>query len=691
MQKINLSKHEIVSILYIPITVIYLEFLLRIKCQIELVHNLLPLLIFSLTFGLILNAISLIFNNLKIKRVITASLLFVLCTFFCVEAFIKGNYQTFMTLDSIFKGTGGVLTDFSEEFIKAITGGFFYIIAMFVPFIAFIVLAFAKFKYGISDENKKNILLCFLAMIAVSSVLGSVMIFSNANILDIYRNAYNFDNAVSSFGLITGTRLDLQYGIFGNTHSEEFIIEEPNTPEVPIEPENTDGTQTDTPEEPIEPEKEYGYNLTDIDFENIIANTQNNTLLNVHKYVSSLSGTKQNEYTGLFKGKNLILIAAESFALEVIDPTLTPTLYRLYNNGFTFKEYYQPVWGGSTSTGEFSIFTGLIPTSGVSSILRITEGNTDFTVGNMLRKEGYYSAAYHNGTYTYYSRNLTHEKLGYDSFTAFGNGLEKGVNTGYWPASDLEMFEYTIPQYIDKEPFSIYYMTVSGHGFYGNFNHAIARKNRDAVSELDYSTTVQCYLAANLELEYALAHLISELETAGIANDTVIALTTDHYPYALEKGEAWGNTEDYLSELYGFTPKNSAQREHNALLLWSGCLENEYKELAVTIEEPTYSLDLLPTLCNLFGLPYDSRLLVGRDVFSNSEAIVIWPDYNWKTSLGYYNFTKKTFTPDEEDFIPEDDYIERINNIVKNKIAYSKAVINYDYFGLILNEDKIAN
>ncbi len=689
MLKLKFTKSDIISLLYIPFTVVYLEFLLRIKCGIDLDIFLFPLLLLSLAFGLIFGAIALLFNNSKVRKGITLGLLFLLCLYFCVEAFIRGNYQTFMTLDSIVKGTGGVLTDFSDELIKAITGGFFYIIAMFIPFIAFTVMVIKKFEHDISAEIKNRVLIGIAGLSLVLNLSGAAVIFTNEGMLDIYRNAYNFNNAVSSFGLLTGTRLDLQYSIFGNSHADEFIIEEPEIiPDdtiviTPIDPETPEN-----PDEPVEPEIEYGYNVTDIDFESIMANTSNNALLNVHKYVSSLSGTKQNEYTGIFEGKNLILIAAESFALEVIDPVLTPTLYRLYDKGFTFTEYYQPVWGGSTSTGEYSIFTGLIPTAGVSSIRKIVEGNTDFTIGNMLRDEGYFSAAYHNGSYTYYSRNLTHEKLGYDSFTAFGNGLEKkGVDPNYWPASDLELFQFTISDYIDKQPFSVYYMTVSGHGFYGNFNHAIARKNREAVEGLDYSTTVQCYIAANLELEYALAHLIGDLEAAGIADDTVIALTTDHYPYALEKGEAWGNTEDYLSELYGFTPQNSAEREHNALLIWSGCLENEYEELAITVDEPTYSLDILPTLCNLFGLPYDSRLLVGRDVFSDSVAIAIWPDYNWKTELGYYDFTRKKFTPDIEGNIPSDEYIEYINNIVKNKIAYSKAVINYDYFGIVFEEN----
>ena len=503
--------------------------------------------------------------------------------------------------------------------------------------------------------------------------------------LGVYRNAYNFNNAVCSFGLITGTRLDIQYDIFGDPSAAEFVMQQPEDSLSYIEEgsSTTDEESLEQTEEPPEQEIEYGYNVTDIDFDSIIANTSDKALINVHKYVQSLPGTKKNAYTGLFKGKNLILITAESFSAEVIDEELTPTLYRLANNGIKFTDFYQPTWGGSTSTGEYSILTGLVPTAGVSSILKIADCDLSFTIGNRLKNEGYFSAAYHDGTYTYYSRNLTHTKFGYDTFTAFGNGLEKGVNTNVWPASDLEMMQYTLPDYIDNRPFSVYYMSVSGHGFYTNFNNGMSSKNRAEVENLDCSTTVKAYIAANLELEHSLAYLVEELEKAGIADDTVIAICADHYPYALEKGESWGNSEDYLGELYGYTVTNNAQRDHNAFILWSGCLENENSDMAATISSPTYSLDILPTLCNLFGIEYDSRLLVGRDVFSDEEAIVIWPDYNWKTERGYYDYTRNQFTPAEGSEAADEDYIAYINAVVKNKIAYSKAVLNYDYFAIV--------
>lgn len=87
----------------------------------------------------------------------------------------------------------------------------------------------------------------------------------------------------------------------------------------------------------------------------------------------------------------------------------------------------------------------------------------------------------------------------------------------------------------------------------------------------------------------------------------------------------------------------------------------------------------MPTLLNLFGVDYDSRLQVGRDVFSDAEPLVLWPNSSWKTDKGTYNASTSTFTPVEGAEV-DDGYVKRISAIVVNKINYSRQVLNLDYF-----------
>ena len=303
---------------------------------------------------------------------------------------------------------------------------------------------------------------------------------------------------------------------------------------------------------------------------------------------------------------------------------------------------------------------------------RSAENYMPFTLGNMFSEQrGLTCRAYHNHSYKYYNRHLSHPNLGY-IFKAKGNGLDVKST---WPESDLEMMQLTIPEYINDETFHTYYLTVSGHMSYSWIGNAMSSKNKQYVKDLPYSETVKCYLAANLELEYGMASLVKQLEDAGIADDTVIILTTDHYPYGLEKGSTYNNKEDYVGELYGYSYENIIERDHSALIIWSGSIE----DMGLEVTTPTYSLDILPTVSNLFGLEYDSRLLVGRDVFSEAEPLVLWYNHTWKTELGYFDSSKNKFVPNEGAIIPEG-YVERIKTLVANKIYYSREAQVTDYF-----------
>jgi lipoteichoic acid synthase len=221
-------------------------------------------------------------------------------------------------------------------------------------------------------------------------------------------------------------------------------------------------------------------------------------------------------------------------------------------------------------------------------------------------------------------------------------------------------------------------MTVSGHSPYTRDSNTMAKKHIEKVDHLPYSEFVKSYIACNLELEYAMEYTIAALEEAGLADDTVIVISTDHYPYGLAPSETWGGG-DYMAELYGANWNNDLTRDANNLIIWSGCLE----DMDIVVDDPVSALDILPTLSNLFGLEYDSRLMVGRDVFSDSEPLVFWPlTYSWKTDKGFYNARTGEFTPAEGVEV-EEGYVDAMTASVKNKVVYSRSVQYYNYFNVI--------
>jgi lipoteichoic acid synthase len=321
----------------------------------------------------------------------------------------------------------------------------------------------------------------------------------------------------------------------------------------------------------------------------------------------------------------------------------------------------------STSDGEYVACTGLIPKSGVWSFARSAENYLPFVMGNQFKKLGYPAKAYHDHSYSYYKRNISHRNMGYD-YKAVGNGLEVKKT---WPESDLEMIDVTAGEYIGQQPFHTYYMTVSGHLEYnfGGGNY-IAKKNKDLVAGLALSDPSKAYIAGNLELEFAMKALIDKLEAAGIADKTVIAISPDHYPYGLPR--------ECIDELAGHKVENNFELYKSTFILWKKGME------PVLVDKPCSSLDINPTLSNLFGLEYDSRLLMGSDILSDTPAMVVFSNRSWITDRVKYNSVTNTavFADGTE---KDTDYIDAVDKVVDDKFKYSAKILDMDYYKHVIN------
>ena len=624
----------------------------------------LTLIGFSLVLGGLLNLLPSLLPP-KACKWTSVLLMFLFATVVMVEYLVAQAYGSFMRPTRILTGAAGVLTDYTDVVIEMTIKSWWRILIALIP----VILVIAADVPEASKKRRWVILSLVLSVLGGCVGFGGMSLYSGG--IDGYLSQYDFNAAIQEYGITVSMFTELS-GLGNREDGMTLDLSELQVPTVPTASEQEN--QQSTPEE--EAIVYQPHVIPGLDFAALAEAEKDNSLRGLYSYIAAQTPALENEYTGLFKGKNLIFITAEAFNYSIIDPELTPTLYRMANEGIRFEEYYQPLWGASTTSGEFSNVVGLVPTTGGSCMKEARQQDLFLTMGKQLQNLGYYSSAYHNHHANFYDRYMTHTYLGYDRFLGMYGGLE-GVDP-VWPESDVQMIEATIGDYIDQQPFSIYYMTVSGHCVYTMDENAQTRKHYDKVAHLDYSETVKYYLAAQMELELAMQTLLTRLEEAGILNDTVIAISTDHYPYGLEPGATWNNDKDYVAELYGYDPKNHAQRDHNALILWSGCLEDKN----IVVEEPVYSLDILPTLSNLFGLEYDSRLIVGRDVFSDAEAIALWYDYTWVTEKGTYDSQNRKFIPRDGETVDEA-YIQRIKDIVYNKIYYSREVQNTDYFNYL--------
>lgn len=654
--------------LFLLAVVVYDELLLHLwTVQKIAVPRLAVVLLFALGCGAVLG---LLISLLKPRtgKYVAVGISLVLAVLYMMEYFIHDSFQTFMSLTVVAAGAGGVATDFAGTVVTLLGANWWRIALILAPI--------GVYALGFRAKRKRTGASVGLALaMAACYAVTMLVVWLIPGYADGLTTAFAFDSAVKDYGLHVALVLDVVKGSEGASFTDTPVTDPPA--EESTEPPATRGEDaTAATEVPTEPPVIYLPQVLDIDFTALAESESNADVASIHKYVAAQTPSMSNDYTGLFEGKNLILITAEAFTGAWLDPELTPTLWRLANEGIQFTDYYQPLWAAGTTGGEYSNVVGLVPGSG-QCMKEAYQQDLFLTMGNQLQALGYSSAAYHNNSYTYYDRHKTHTLLGYDKFIGMGNGMEEGVRD-VWPQSDEEMFDFTIAEHLDNQPFSLYYMTVSGHSAYSQGGNAMSRKNYDAVAHLDCSETIKCYIAANMDLEYAMASLVAQLEEAGIADDTVIVIGSDHYPYGLEESDAWGTDQAYLSELFGQECDSRFVRDQNTLIIWSGSIE----DADILVDAPVSSLDILPTLSNLFGVAYDSRLLIGRDVFSDTAPLVLWPDHSWKTDKGTYDSSTRRFTPNDGVTVG-DGYVDTIAAQVANKLTYSKAVQTQDYFGYV--------
>ena len=638
-------KNKLRIVLWWSFWIIYLELIYKVFILKNILTiNTLSVILFSIPWIIIFSIITSIFNE-KVNKVLTIILSFTIMLITLAQIVYYNFYNSIFSFLSLTTGTGQVL-EFYEMIISVILRVWYIFVLILVPFILFII-----FKNKIFNFNRNNYkyMLSFIAILLLS-LLGIFIVVKkdNKGFYSLQRLLFKTHApmlTIDKTGLLTMEMIDIERYIFGFT--EDVYDENIN--------------KVNQKEEIVKP---IEYNKTDIDFDKLISEETNETIKNMHEYFKNIDASNKNDYTGLFKGKNLIFITAEAFDTIALSEELTPTLYKMANNSFIFNNYYQPLYPVSTSDGEYMNLTSLIPKEGVWSFSKSSKISMPYGIGNIFKKDGYVTYGFHNHNYKYYDRNKSHKNIGL-TYYGCGNGLEKKMNCKHWPNSDKEMIDATTNYYIDNDKFMTYYMTVSGHLNY-NFNgNNMAYRNKDKVKNLPYSKAVKAYYATQIELDKAMESLLKELESKNKLNDTLIVIAPDHYPYGL--------TTKQMNEVSTIDRSDKFEKFHTTLIMYNPNIEK------TEVNKVISSIDILPTIYNLYGIEYDSRLLIGRDIFSDNEHIVILSDRSWITDKGRYNSVTKKFTNNTDEVIDED-YINRINTIVNQKYSMSSLVLSNNYY-----------
>lgn len=665
---------SVFSLLYFVITFVYIEIVFHIT-EFKNVSVVFPIL-FAIPAGILAGGLCNLFPE-KIARILRYVISAVVMVWFCVQIVFFHSFQSFLSISLLGMGDD-VFTNFFKAILLAILESMIPILLIFLPLVGLYFLHKRMAAKRRFDWSKSVIALTIFIITYALAVLflplggkGDHSAYAN------FHNNWVMDLSMEKLGVMTTTGLDMKNLFAGEVLQEELGMEDDL--DVPIA---VTLPEDDKPDDPVEnteatePAPEDVYNIIPgLDFAALSQAETKSKTKKIYDYLATLEPTKKNEYTGMFEGYNLILITAESFSTMGIHEQLTPTLYKLANSGFDFTNYWT-TYPSNTTNGEYTNLTGLFPDiskpKSNGSFVYSIKNTMNMNIANWFNAQGITSRAYHDHTATYYKRNKTHPNIGYE----FKGKGDIGGLSG-WPESDLIMMQNTVGDYINDEWFHTYYMTVSGHHNYrfGGYN-SMVEKNKDLVEDLDMGTAAKAYLATHIELDRALEYLINELEKAGKLDKTVICLTTDHYPYGL--------TDSQYKGMLGHSIKYGGLERHQSdLIIWNSAMET------VKIDKPCSQQDVLPTLLNLFGFTYDSRLYSGMDILSDSYGLAMTANQSFITDKIIYNTRyEKVYYLDENWQMP-DGYLDSYIQIVKNRFSIASNVLNQDFFAK-LPQDVIA-
>lgn len=372
---------------------------------------------------------------------------------------------------------------------------------------------------------------------------------------------------------------------------------------------------------------------------------------------------EDNEYTGIFKGKNVIFLQLEGIDSWLLNQQDMPNLYGMLNNSIIFDNHYSYYnGGGSTFNSELAVNTGLItPISTVRNAYTFSSNTYKYSMPKIFRNLGYTVNAFHMNKGEYYSRRLNYQNWGYENY--YGLLDEKEYNDiTYELDRELILNESFYEKlFQQEEPFVHYLITYTPHTPYnttkGKGLYLAKELYGEEVPELTEEETARLYVA---ETDNMVGLLLQALEENGLLDDTVIVAYADHYLYTLNDKTILENYKETENNLINYTP----------FFVWSNNMEQ------VVVDKVNSQIDILPTVLNLFGVKYREQYYIGNDIFDeNYKGYVFFSDYSWYDGEIYVENGEVTNGKEVDSA-----YVEEMSVHINNLVQKNDSILIYNYF-----------
>ena len=400
-------------------------------------------------------------------------------------------------------------------------------------------------------------------------------------------------------------------------------------------------------------------------------------LSSVKKYLKVNYVKPNPEYTGVAKGKNVIVIHLESFQQFLIDykwkgKEATPNLNKLYHskNTLSFSNFYNQVGQGKTSDAEMMLENSLYGLQSGSAMSSYGTSNTFESAPAILNQAGgYTTAVMHGGAGSFWNRNNAYKQFGYHYFMPLSYYENKPKYYIGYGLKDKIFLSQSI-KYIERlpQPFYLKLITVTNH-----YPYDLDKKNQSIDPTDTGDETVDGYVQTAHYLDQAIGEFLQWMKKTGLDKKTILVLYGDHYGIS-------GNHHKASAELLKqeeFTNFDNLKFQRVPLMFHMKGLKGGVKD--------TYGgeIDVLPTLLNLLGINDKDTIQFGHDLLSSKAPQIvaqrngdfITPQYAKVGGTYYYTKTGEEIEKPDKKLKTK---LVAISNKVTTQLSLSDRVIAGD-------------
>ena len=586
------------------------------------------------------------------KKILTSIIVFGTGFYSCLQCgFLNfiGVYISFQTSSQL-----GAVKDYIADFFRSFK---FEYLLTFIPFILLLVF------YIFFDRKFKTYKVLHMRRLLASLIIiigGSLLYFASIT-MGIFQNSLQTTSNWDLF--ISASNPSLSVDNFG---SIGFLITDVKALIWPVE--ITETFVEEKKEQKVD--EKYLRSIDDTAWNMVSEEETNETYKKLNNYFKNRTITAKNDYTGLFEGKNLIVVMMESTNDIFINEKYFPNFYKMVSEGWHWENNYSPRNSCATMNNEFSGMTSLYTISNTCTASKYKGNKYYESLFNLFnRTDNYVTFSAHDYTAAYYPRKSIHSNMGSNDYYSVER-LGIRYSSAYINWANDDDFLKKVLSIIDNktsngEHFMTWLTTVSAHQPY-TVSSIQGDKYFNMTKGTAYPTDIRRFMSKLKIQDDGLGILLDGLEKRGILDDTVIVLYGDHYPYGISKSN--------INKVLDYNTSNNMNAERVPFVIYNPTIEPK------TFTEYTSYINILPTLANLFNLDYDPRLYLGDDLLSEDyESITIFADGSWKNEIAYYNakknkvtyFTDKQYTAEE---------LSSINNSVTTKLSISNSAIKSNYF-----------